>query len=76
LAPDCIISIAAVSCDDDDNNVVVDNTITGKATATANLSILVQALVKADLATFKRSPYTVFAPTNEASLLLFSYNPQ
>ncbi|RYJ50932.1 fasciclin domain-containing protein [Flavobacterium petrolei] len=63
-----LFSIAAVSCDDDDNNVVVDNTITGKATATANLSILVQALVKADLATTLKGagPYTVFAPTNEA----------
>ncbi|MDD2673854.1 MAG: fasciclin domain-containing protein [Flavobacterium sp.] len=72
-----LFSIAAVSCDDDDNNVVVDNTITGKATATANLSILVQALVKADLATTLKGagPYTVFAPTNEAFTAFLATTP-
>jgi uncharacterized surface protein with fasciclin (FAS1) repeats len=62
-------AFAATSCDnDDDNPAPVDNTITGKAIATANLSILVQALVKADLATTLQGtgPYTVFAPTNDA----------
>ncbi|QIH38106.1 fasciclin domain-containing protein [Flavobacterium sp. Sr18] len=72
-----LFSIAAVSCDDDDNNVVVDNTITGKATATANLSILVQALVKADLATTLKGagPYTVFAPTNDAFTAFLATTP-
>lgn len=72
-----LFSIAAVSCDDDDNNVVVDNTITGKATATANLSILVQALVKADLATTLKGagPFTVFAPTNEAFTAFLATTP-
>jgi uncharacterized surface protein with fasciclin (FAS1) repeats len=62
-------AFAATSCDnDDDNPAPVDNTITGKASATANLSILVQALVKADLAATLQGagPYTVFAPTNDA----------
>jgi uncharacterized surface protein with fasciclin (FAS1) repeats len=62
-------AFAATSCDnDDDNPAPVDNTITGKAIATTNLSILVQALVKADLATTLQGtgPYTVFAPTNDA----------
>ena len=63
-------AFAATSCDNDDDNnpAPVDNTITGKAIATTNLSILVQALVKADLATTLQGtgPYTVFAPTNDA----------
>ena len=63
-------AFAATSCDnnDDNNPAPVDNTITGKAIATTNLSILVQALVKADLATTLQGagPYTVFAPTNDA----------
>lgn len=77
LALIALFSIVAVSCDDDDNNVVVDNTITGKASATANLSILVQALVKADLATTLQGagPYTVFAPTNEAFATFLATTP-
>lgn len=72
-----LFSIVAVSCDDDDNTVVVDNTIAGKASATANLSILVQALVKADLATTLKGagPYTVFAPTNEAFTSFLATTP-
>lgn len=72
-----LFAIFTVSCDDDDNNVVVDNTITGKATATANLSILVQALVKADLATTLQGsgPYTVFAPTNDAFTAFLATTP-
>ena len=77
LALIVLFSIVAVSCDDDDNNVVVDNTITGKASATANLSILVQALVKTDLATTLKGagPYTVFAPTNEAFTSFIATTP-
>jgi uncharacterized surface protein with fasciclin (FAS1) repeats len=46
----------------------VDNSITGIAKTNSNLSILVQALVKADLATTLQGtgPYTVFAPTDAA----------
>jgi len=61
-------TFTVTSCDNnDDNPAPVDNTITGKAIATTNLSILVQALVKADLATTLQGtgPYTVFAPTND-----------
>jgi uncharacterized surface protein with fasciclin (FAS1) repeats len=77
LALIVLFSIVAVSCDDDDNTVVIDNTITGKASATANLSILVQALVKADLATTLKGagPYTVFAPTNEAFTSFLATTP-
>lgn len=77
LAMIALFAIFTVSCDDDDNNVVVDNTITGKATATANLSILVQALVKADLATTLQGsgPYTVFALTNDAFTAFLATTP-
>ena len=56
-----------ISCDNDDDPVA-DNTITGIAKTNSNLSILVQALVKADLATTLQGvgPFTVFAPTNKA----------
>lgn len=70
LALLAFFAIVGTSCDnnDDNNPAPVDNTITGKAIATTNLSILVQALVKADLATTLQGtgPYTVFAPTNDA----------
>lgn len=68
LALIALFAILTVSCDDNDKDVVVDNTITGKASTNANLSILVQALVRADLATTLKGsgPYTVFAPTNQA----------
>lgn len=71
-------AFASTSCDnDDDNPAPVDNTITGKAIATSNLSILVQALVKADLATTLQGtgPYTVFAPTNDAFTAFLSKTP-
>lgn len=57
------------SCSDDDDVVVQpDNTITGIASRTADLSILVQALTRADLATTLQGagPFTVFAPRNAA----------
>ncbi len=77
LAMIALFSILVVSCDNDNDNVVVDNTITGKASATANLSILVQALVKAELAsTLQESgPFTVFAPTNEAFVTFLATTP-
>lgn len=66
-----ILLIAAVgfSCSsDDDNNTPENNTIAAIASRTPNLSLLVQALVRADLvATLDgEGPFTVFAPTNEA----------
>lgn len=77
LALIALFSILAVSCDNDSDNVVADNTITGKASATANLSILVQALVKAELATTLQGsgPLTVFAPTNEAFATFLATTP-
>jgi uncharacterized surface protein with fasciclin (FAS1) repeats len=56
-----------ISCDNDDEPVA-DNTITGIAQTNANLSILVQALVKTKLAATLQTagPFTVFAPTNKA----------
>ena len=57
-----------VSCDDDDE-MPVDNTITGIASRTADLSILVQALTRAGLSDDLQNSstqLTVFAPTNDA----------
>ncbi|MDI5949288.1 fasciclin domain-containing protein [Flavobacterium yafengii] len=77
LALIALFSILAVSCDNDSENVVADNTITGKASGTENLSILVQALVKAELATTLQGsgPFTVFAPTNEAFATFLATTP-
>lgn len=63
------ITILSTSCSND--NVVqspVDNTITGIASNSPNLSILVQALGKAGLASTLQGsgPFTVFAPTDAA----------
>jgi len=57
-----------ISCDNDDDEPMKDNSITGVAQTNANLSILVQALQQAKLdGTLKTSgPFTVFAPTNKA----------
>jgi uncharacterized surface protein with fasciclin (FAS1) repeats len=72
-------AILGTSCDndDDDNSAPVDNTITGIASKTSNLSILVQALIKADLATTLQAsgPYTVFAPTNAAFTSFLATTP-
>jgi uncharacterized surface protein with fasciclin (FAS1) repeats len=59
------------SCDNNEENPivpVVDNTITGVASRSNNLSLLVKALTKADLAGTLQGngPFTVFAPTNAA----------
>lgn len=80
LAIAIIAIIGTTSCskssDDPIVNPPVDNTITGKAVATADLSILVQALTKANLATTLQGtgPYTVFAPTNAAFTAFLSAN--
>lgn len=73
-----LLAIAGTSCNNDDNNTTpVDNTITGIASTTPNLSILVQALAKADLATTLQGsgPYTVFAPTNAAFTSFLATTP-
>lgn len=63
------IALAMLSCSDDDNNSTpVDNTVTGIALRTPDLSLLVKALTKAGLADDLQAagPFTVFAPTNQA----------
>jgi uncharacterized surface protein with fasciclin (FAS1) repeats len=66
-----ILAIFATACSDDDPIYyapAADNTITGIASRNPDFSILVQALVRTDLAaTLQGSgPFTVFAPTNAA----------
>jgi uncharacterized surface protein with fasciclin (FAS1) repeats len=63
------IALAMLSCSDDDNNsTTTDNTVTGIALRTPDLSLLVKALTKAGLADDLQAagPFTVFAPTNQA----------
>lgn len=66
-----------VSCDDDDIKTVPDSTITGLAQTDPNLSILVQALVKTDLARtlMGPGPFTVFAPTDAAFVAFLKTTP-
>ena len=70
LAFIALVAIMSISCNNDDDPapVVVDETITGKAIASPNLSILVQALTKAKLTGVLQGagPFTVLAPTNAA----------
>lgn len=71
-------SILSISCnDDDDTTAPVDNSITGIASKTADLSILVQALKKTELAATLQASgsYTVFAPTNEAFTSFLATTP-
>jgi uncharacterized surface protein with fasciclin (FAS1) repeats len=70
------ITLFTVSCDNN-NDMPADTTITGLAKSNSNLTILVQALVKADLAeTLKGAgPYTVFAPTDAAFVAFLKTTP-
>lgn len=63
-----IITVTVTSCNKDDDPIPVTNTITDKVVADANLSLLEQAVVRANLATTLRGtgPFTVFAPDNAA----------
>ena len=74
-----VLSAFTISCDnnDDDNNMPADNTITGIAKTNPNLTILVQALVRADLASTLQGqgPFTVFAPTNAAFTAFLKTTP-
>lgn len=66
------------SCNDDNDDVMVmEKDIVETAVATADLSILVQALQKADLVDALKAdgPFTVFAPTNAAFQALLDSNP-
>ncbi|HWS60764.1 MAG TPA: fasciclin domain-containing protein [Flavobacterium sp.] len=68
-----------ISCDNDDEDVApaADETITGLAITNPNLSILVQALTKAELAGTLQGvgPFTVFAPTNDAFVAFLKTTP-
>ncbi len=69
LSAIAIFTMLFSSCSDDDVQIVTpDTTITGLAVSTPDLSILVQALTRANLATTLQGsgPFTVFAPTNAA----------
>jgi transforming growth factor-beta-induced protein len=72
-----VLFLASCS-EDDDNNVEpqvqpTEKSIVEIATSDDNFSILVEALVKADLVTTLNGdgPFTVFAPTNDAFEMLF-----
>jgi uncharacterized surface protein with fasciclin (FAS1) repeats len=64
------LGITLNSCSDDDTPIVptVDTTVTGVASRSSNLTLLVKALSKAGLASTLQGngPFTVFAPTNQA----------
>lgn len=71
------ISLGLFSCSSDDETGTPSlDTIAEIASDNANLSILVQALVKADLVGVLDSPgsYTVFAPTNTAFTAFLNAN--
>jgi len=74
------LAIIGTSCDNDNNTTsppVADNTITGIASSNTDLSILVEALTKAELATTLKGAgsYTVFAPTNAAFTAFLKTTP-
>jgi uncharacterized surface protein with fasciclin (FAS1) repeats len=77
LLPFLTIILLLTSCSDDDDPIIpVSNTIVDVA-VNNNLSSLVAAVVRADLAGTLSSPgpFTVFAPTNEAFQELLDSNP-
>lgn len=69
-----LLSLTIFSCSDDDNNNPAQQTITDIAVANPDLSILVTALTRTNLAgTLDGSgQYTVFAPTNAAFTTFFT----
>lgn len=70
--------VLLISCNNDDNTVTpVDNSITGLALKTPDLSILVQALQRAELTTTLQTSgtYTVFTPTNTAFTAFLATTP-
>ncbi len=68
IALSALIAFVSISCNNDDDSSQQPQTIVSIAKANPNLSSLVAALEKADLATTLNSTgsYTVFAPTNSA----------
>jgi len=72
------LAIIGTSCSNDSQSTnPADNSISGIASKTPDLSILVQALNKVDLATTLQSSgtFTVFAPTNAAFTTFLSTTP-
>ncbi len=63
-----VITLSAVSCDDDDNTITAEPTIAAVVAGNANFSSLKAALDRADLTSTLNGagPFTVFAPTNAA----------
>ncbi|NCO63146.1 MAG: fasciclin domain-containing protein [Flavobacteriales bacterium] len=78
IATMALISLFTVSCDNDDDNttIILPETITELAVATPQLSVLVDALERANLAATldQAGTYTVFAPTNDAFTAFLSAN--
>ncbi len=74
----CSTSLVFTSCEEETDGAETTNPINKSivqiASDDANFSILVEALVKADLVTALEAegPYTVFAPTNDALEALFT----
>jgi len=68
--------ISSCSNDDDSTTTEKNMTIAEVATSNSELSILVEALQKADLVSVLNSPgdYTVFAPTNESFVAFLNDN--
>lgn len=67
--PFLIFTLFLQSCGDDDNNTTIEtNTIADLAIATPQLSVLTEALIRADLVSTLRGDdtFTVLAPRNEA----------
>jgi len=71
-----LIIISSCSNDDDDKVMVLPETITELAAASPDLTILVEALTKANLAETLDQPgdFTVFAPTNAAFTAFLAQN--
>ena len=72
-----LVSFTQACKDDDDNDsqpLPMETTLVDIAASTADFSILVEALIKADLvdALNASGPFTVFAPTNDAFQNLFT----
>lgn len=61
-----VTSTIMFSCSDDDSSNDGGNTIAAVASQNSNLSILVDALERADLTLDRNGSFTVFAPTNDA----------
>jgi uncharacterized surface protein with fasciclin (FAS1) repeats len=69
-----VTSTIMFSCSDDDSSNNDGNTIAAVASQNSNLSILVDALERADLSLDRNGSFTVFAPTNDAFIQFLNDN--